>query len=58
MAKTGRKPYETSDTVAYMGSESRRLRPPASLGERERGEAQDLQVLTNDASEGRATACV
>jgi hypothetical protein len=42
MAKTGRKPYETSDVVAYMGSESRRLRPPTHLGPRERAVFLDL----------------
>jgi phage terminase small subunit len=47
MAKTSRKPYETSDTVAYMGSESRRLRPPASLGERERAVFLDLVTSTD-----------
>jgi phage terminase small subunit len=47
MAKTGRKPYETSDVVAYMGSESRRLRPPAILGERERAVFLDLVTSTD-----------
>jgi phage terminase small subunit len=47
MAKTGCKPCETSDTVAYMGSESRRLRPPASLGERERAVFLDLVTSTD-----------
>src|SRR5262249_15712679 len=31
-----RLPYETSDIVEYTGARTRRLRPPASLGQRER----------------------
>jgi hypothetical protein len=41
MAKTGRSPYTTSD-VASFGLESRRLTPPAGLGEAERRVFLDL----------------
>jgi hypothetical protein len=39
---TMRQPYETSDIVEYTGSQTRRLRPPATLGGRERAVFLDL----------------
>ena len=39
---TMRQPYETSDIVDFSGGGTRRLRPPASLGQRERAVFIDL----------------
>jgi hypothetical protein len=41
MAATGRQPYTVTDVTPY-GSGSRRLRPPASLGDAERKAFLDL----------------
>jgi hypothetical protein len=45
MAATGRRPYESTDLTLY-GTESARLRPPATLGEPEKRAFLDLVTTT------------
>jgi hypothetical protein len=54
MAKTGRNPYETTDVTPYHGDWTRRLRPPESLGARERAVFLDL-VTSTDPRQFRAS---
>jgi hypothetical protein len=53
MAQTGRKPHDTLDIVPF-GAETRRLRPPDSLGDAEKRAFIDL-VTTVDARQFRAS---